>query len=302
MTKTGGKLGGLCFRCGKPAATPARADSAGRILCAACAPAASTRHKPGDEPFILEPEPAGKPREDGTFEIAPRDLSGHSRAPCAKCGSVLLPGQRVCACGYATPEAPGVVKLPKPKQDAGPRLCSKCGYDLKGVVAPVCPECGTPHRLDRTTYLEEVSRDVERSAHIEPIITALVGLALVTVVFLLQWKFVELGIYALIFPVRVALGVGIVALYSWAVEPIDSTLKLTFLRTAAIYAPVDVIMALGGFFVNPGIIIFQFILAFVAFVGLTARQFDMEIGDAKIFAGVTASIHLGVSWLLMMTL
>lgn len=29
-------------------------------------------------------------------------------------------------------------------RDIGRRVCARCGYDLRGLVEPRCPECGTP--------------------------------------------------------------------------------------------------------------------------------------------------------------
>lgn len=28
-----------------------------------------------------------------------------------------------------------------------PKQCAKCGYDLRGLISPRCPECGTPFRI-----------------------------------------------------------------------------------------------------------------------------------------------------------
>ena len=43
---------------------------------------------------------------------------------------------------------------PKPIPVDNPVICRQCGYDIRGTISEVCPECGVPRQWEKTTYLD----------------------------------------------------------------------------------------------------------------------------------------------------
>lgn len=43
---------------------------------------------------------------------------------------------------------------PKPIPVNKPVICRQCGYDIRGTISKVCPECGAPRQWEKITYLD----------------------------------------------------------------------------------------------------------------------------------------------------
>lgn len=73
--------------------------------------------------------------------VAPRSIlpSVKSGVDYARWRSLLLPFPFLGLC-FAL-----LIVLPRPwKKSLGPGHCTKCGYDIRGLAAESCPECGVP--------------------------------------------------------------------------------------------------------------------------------------------------------------
>lgn len=45
-------------------------------------------------------------------------------------------------------------RTPKPLPVNKPVICRQCGYDIRGTISEVCPECGAPRQWEKITYLD----------------------------------------------------------------------------------------------------------------------------------------------------
>ncbi|HYF15597.1 MAG TPA: hypothetical protein VD971_11055 [Phycisphaerales bacterium] len=187
------------------------------------------------------------------------------------------------------PEAPAA---PAPKRVRDPRLgpppkkpakCKQCGYDLKGLKADKCPECGAKIVAKvKSDELEELSREIARQAYIKPLIYTAIGLGGTAAILAIsgvgarEW----IGVYV---NWLVSIPIGLLAFWICCATFLgyDAPFHLTALRLGGIFAMVGMLNLLLG-----SIPIIGYGVALITMLGMFMSELEMELGDAVIMAFV----------------
>lgn len=187
----------ICVKCGTDCAgKPRTKDSKGRYMCRPCADAveqARAEPAPGEDDGAISVEGIDASAigsilaAESSVKAAPRvvvidaaEVPGGDEA-CPACGAGMRAGAMKCkACGFDRRAG-----LEGGKGKVGTTgKCSGCGYDLKGIKAARCPECGkilpppmTSREASRREHLEKDSKTAARNMYLRPIVLILVGLS-----------------------------------------------------------------------------------------------------------------------------
>jgi Double zinc ribbon len=299
----------LCSRCGQDCSTrPRIKDPKGRYTCRAClsadeqaalsAPAkaaavpvaaVAAKPAPAPEPRAARPAPPVIEEPEGTEIAAPTCPSCQSSVPhgaalCVQCGYNLATGTRA-----ATRKGTDDDDLP---DRAPPRKkCPKCGYDLKGLKKPRCPECGTVITpRDREEIRKQTSKDIARWAYLKPVIQFVIGAAIIAGVCIGVGHPEMMITYAIKYAVFVPVGVLAFFLMCLLMIGFDAPMHLTALRLAGIYAVTDATGAVLSFLPIAGGLI-----TLVVYIGLLMESLDMELGEAIIFGLVSFGLKIAIA-------
>lgn len=272
----------LCFRCGG-SADGAVSDLKGRRICLSCV---ETSTGGGHEIIDLSPHVA-----DDIIPLVPQAHTHITRAPCPHCNTPMKPGQTKCpACGLNPASFEervstrglrevGGVGREAPKGE--PLRCKQCEYDLTGLKALVCPECGTRNTLpSRSEYLNEVSEEVARWEYRKPALMAVIGFVLSLIITAIADGWANAAWFAAIFPVRVGVATGAFVLCGLMWVGLDAPLKLTLLRFAGILGLVDLgstLLAASGLPFSGFVTLLG---GGILYVYLLVELFDLDIQDA----------------------
>lgn len=266
----------VCSLCGQDCSDRARVkDKQGRYICGLCEDRRTGRAAPASDPdalpLDLEPD---QPGPDQSISV------------CPGCGSALGPGIAVCVrCGYD--RRAGLASALT--DDAGhPALkCRSCGYNLAGLKASRCPECGAstiprPGRRGSSTPPATGWR--------KPLILIIVAILLTAA---LQIPFDRSGatfarsMLGLLLKIPISVIAYSIAGLFWM--GFDMPWRHVWLRYAAVCAvgtllgvPVGVIPFI---FAQAGIMIF-------IYFALIARLLDVDVQDAIIIASFTVVANL----------
>ena len=186
----------ICVKCGTDCAgKPRTKDSKGRYMCRPCADAveqARAEPAPGEDDGAIPVEGIDASAigsilaAESSVRAAPRVVvidaavvPGGDEA-CPACGAGMRAGAMKCkACGFDRRAG-----LEGGKGKVGTTgKCSGCGYDLKGIKASRCPECGKilppselAGRVGRREVYEADSRSTARNEYLRPLIMMGIGL------------------------------------------------------------------------------------------------------------------------------
>lgn len=182
----------LCVKCGTDVAGKPRVkDPQGRYLCHPCVDRLKAEKSPrtqrASEPVSV---PAGSlelPAEGGVFGVIDLDALKRVAEPqrprelrvCPACGKAREKDSVICInCGFD--ERAGFQRgtgVGASARTGGTTTCIKCGYNLKGLKQPRCPECGTVVvRQTEKERLAEESKKLARSTYLRPVYMLLGGL------------------------------------------------------------------------------------------------------------------------------
>lgn len=257
-----------CASCGSDLAAQG-GTAPGDDLCPKCA----RPHEPGAG-YALVDEPAAPPP-------APR-------AVCAGCGILMPPGVSLCArCGHfagsTAAKGPGI---------AG--RCAQCGYDLRGLREPRCPECGTVFAAGRAQWRRAYSQNEARRAWVRPLVMLPAGLA----VSLIGGAITGGGLGFLFRIIRYAVELPITTAVFWACALLwvgsDAPAGLTLLRLAAVVAAADAAGVVLGWL--PWVI--SLFISLGVFVAVLAHEMELDLIDA-VFVGMFAGL---AKWLAVLAL
>lgn len=271
-----------CIHCGLDCSGKPRVkDRQGRYACQTCfdnlqsspAPIVDDGALPAD---LLQLEAAATPA--ATFDVCPncRSSKPHGAPFCVQCGFDSRTGKTA-----ATVHTTEKVRAVKTKGQ-----CPECGYSLKGLKEPRCPECGTV--VVAQTHREQERRDsirTVRMAYIKPLIQFAIGLLGVGIVLAVQEQESELPGYLLLYGIRVPIGVAgyFICCLIWI--GFDEPLHLIALRLAGVYALVDFLSVLLGAFIPIPMLVN--VIALVFYVAMLSESLDLDIQDAVIVGMVT---------------
>lgn len=326
----------ICIICNQDcSARPRTKDKLGRYICQSCADArkhakATPAPFPAPAPF---PDPLPAPSDHAASDPAPSDpdpsdpdiydlapdsfnaILGDGPKPCPSCGQPIPSGSVLClGCGYDErkgrqlstgigvddPDDPTAGPAPKGKPAA--RQCPKCGYDLKGLKTPRCPECGTlVLPKSKREILEEEGRRTARMEYIRPLTMLGVGLAGIALVFLAGNDAKGLGFYLLTYLVSVPAGVAAFFFLCLIWFGFNAPMHLTALRLAGIFAITDLVTVVTGLTKLP-IIIWP--ATFFTYYGLIMKELDIDdwkeaFAFSFVMNGLKYAIFIGLAAALM---
>lgn len=178
----------------------------------------------------------------------------------------------------------------KQKKQALQRLCKACGYDLAGITAAVCPECGSNSGYVRHDWDEETSQEVERLAYRSPLLWGGGAVAVALIVTGASGSVSMVAQWLICFSASLAIGATttFVACALWAGFP--ASLALMALQLAATHALVVMPLAVVGrllYFSTPGIVLISFLYAV-----LLSELLDLDGYEARIIACISTGIQL----------
>lgn len=236
--------------------------------------------------------PAGEAKP---LEIAPDEHPREKpRVSCPACARMMDADAQICVdCGYDHRKgftehsgigAGGVI--------GGGIECPYCGYDLRGLKQPKCPECGNLiEREDLVRTPRKIKVPITREMIVRPLIMLVCGLIVAGTV---QW----LGVspkatlqYLVGFPI--VLGCGMLAylmVASWILG-FDLPMRVVTLKMAAVYACVDA--ALFASALTPWWLALLPLIG-IAYWLLLAKELDLDWTDALILAALAFVIRVVV--------
>lgn len=220
--------------------------------------------------------------------VAPLDVSQKHRAPCPQCGAATAVGVPKCSvCGHAPSLEPGTVKLPRPKldgsQEASRITCKRCSYDLTGLKAAVCPECGTSFsHYSRKVDYEEDSQEVARKEYTKGAILMVSGLLVMFLVAAFTGRWSMLISYGIMYVLSVVITYAVASLCFLTFMGVGSSLPLMALQVAGIhavcFATLAIVNSMGmlGLVWSVGVVIM--------YVYMMSELLDQDPSDARIIA------------------
>jgi hypothetical protein len=287
-----------CIRCRTDCSGRARIrDGNGRYICRRCLRPEELAKVDGGLPQPVAPIPVAAPVPDDPagfdplpFEIpeAPAGL-----AVCPQCQSSIPYGSSLCIqCGYDTAKGKhisttlGIDEPDTPKGSPASGKCVKCGYTLKGLKSPRCPECGhlsTPN--DIKERMRATSRQTARWAYLKPLIHFGIGILILS--FIAAASDAPSGV-AILYGVKLAIGVpiGVLAFFLCCLiwMGFDAPMHLTAIRLAGVYALTDAAAALLSFVPIP---LIPWLITLALYVGLLAESLELDLQDAILVGLVT---------------
>ncbi len=281
----------ICAVCGEDCSDRPRVkDKAGRYYCKPCEAKAAARSG-----FAAVAASAGTTATtmlaaDGVDDIIPiEDAHVAVEKACPVCMLRISADAVVCVhCGYDERKGIQSSTLVEGKRAGDGRVrlpCAKCGYDLTGLHAPRCPECGT---IVGTTHRERidstVSRDVARQEYTKPIVMFAVGTLATLGYFVLTGR--PLAIVPYLIGTAMALPVGMIVLWLCCLGWIgfNAPFHLNALRLMGIYAVVGFVLVATSW------LPYRFIWLGVSgmiYAWLLAEMMDMDRSDGAIVALLT---------------
>ncbi len=226
---------------------------------------------------------AARAAGDGT----PRDIP-----MCAYCGMPLKDGTIIClGCGMNS--TTGLFLNGKPATAA--HKCVKCGYDMRGLKSPRCPECGEVNTAAKR--LKHRPREqVLREEFLRPGIYIALGVVIANVIFGLHYGWTSLIGHAVWFAAGVvACSIGyLIGAMLWI--GMEGSLASQGVRIVACVALADAAMWFGDLIPFTGL---WLILPAIAYVAVMQDLFDMDLNDAVIVTGISAIVLFGIGILVM---
>ncbi|MCW5775946.1 MAG: hypothetical protein KIS87_05875 [Phycisphaeraceae bacterium] len=296
----------ICAVCGEDCSDRPRVkDKAGRYYCKPCEAKAAARSG-----FAASAAPAGTTSTtmlvvDGAEDVIPiEEAHVAPEKACPVCMLRISADAVVCVhCGYDERKGIQSSTLVEGKRAGDGRVtlpCAKCGYDLTGLHAPQCPECGT---IVGTTHRERidstVSRDVVRREYTKPLVMLAVGLIGVVVFHVLNGEPGAILLYFASYAIALPIGLAVLWFCCLGWIGFGAPFHLDALRLAGIYAMLDLYGAVTGFL---PIALIWFIVGIVLYVWMLAEMMDMDTSDAIIVAMLTYMARLGITFVVFLWL
>ncbi len=293
-----------CAKCGiDVAGKPRVKNPQGRYLCQACYDSIKDAKtgRPRASPATADPS-----AEEGIFGIVDLDaLQPAETGPkprelkvCPACGKARDKDSVVCVnCGFD--DRAGFQRgtgVGASARKGGVTVCPGCGYDLKGLKKPRCPECGKVLSLvsDREDR-EAESKAIARKAYLRPVLMFVIGITGLLILGAVRGQGGSDMIVRLLLTYAIGVPIGLLVYVLCCLIWIgfNAPLHRVALSLAGIYAIVDLV---GGVL---GLIPFGVIAwagSVITYVGLLMEELDLELVDAVIVGIATslAKVFLGV--------
>ncbi len=258
--------------------------------------------------------PVSAPRASASVGVGASDGRGDpGGAPewtCPVCLMRVRSGARQCLqCGYD--DRKGIqssrlvttqtIKDPDGSERRGV-LCSNCSFEMTGLKALVCPECGTRHTpRRREEHRREAAARAMRMAILRPLIMLLVGLVITTTIVVLKQDDAALLKHVIKYPMQISVGFLVLLICQVIWIGFDAPAWLNLLRVAGYYALCDVLVYTLGLL--PALFfIVQYIAQYLTYVLLWVEDGDQDVQDAGLLGMLTfvgwVIAHVVVFWVL----
>lgn len=296
----------ICTKCGaNVAGKPRVKDPHGHYFCQSCFDTARSEKssRPTSTPA---PPPPDSQASDAIFGVIDLDaLKPIADAPaprnlkvCPACGKARDSESVMCiGCGFD--DRAGFQRgtgVGASARTGGVTLCPACGYDLKGLNKPRCPECGKV--LPLVTEKEQrdaESKSIARKAYLRPILMFVIGILGLLLLGVLRGQGGPDLILKLLltYAVGVPIGLAVYVLCCLIWIGFDAPIHRVALSLAGIYAIVDLVGAVLGLI---PMAVIAWAGGVLTYVGLLMEELDLDLVDAVIVAVATnlAKIFLGV--------
>lgn len=289
------KICGICAEdCSE---RPRIKDRKGRYFCKACVAERTAARATGAG--VIAAAPQAEPAQNAQFELddggafelddaepgarpLPIDMLSHAKpaAQCPGCARTMPPGARICvSCGYDMEKGIQSSTMVEKSTRRGKRghFCHECGYDLKGLREPVCPECGTRIKANKhERWDKQTERDVIRTEWTKPLVTAGIGLVGLLVVMGMRDMFDAAPYIAMFIGAEIVIGYAVLWISFTFLGDIGTPL-LNLVRLTALYLVVDslwiLVSAVPSFWLRNSV-------TGLAYVGLFTNFFDVDWQDA----------------------
>ncbi len=291
MSEQGDRKGAstkVCVQCKRDcSARPRQKDAQGRYHCQECVDkrtaekqaAAAVAVEEPVEPFMLD------------IPISAPVAKMPSGRPCPDCGAFLPEKTVICVgCGFNAQtgmKAQAEKPIKAKKSLRGPGKCTGCGYSLKGLKSPKCPECGTVNvpQTDKRLQDREDSKAVVRKAYLQPLIMFVVGACVSCALFgAYGASSNDIADYLIGFGIKVPIGLVVYVICGMLWLGFDAPLHLIAIRLLGIYAVVEAIQV-GADIILPTMVAGLIGCAF--YVHLLSEMVDMDLPDAVIVGLLT---------------
>jgi hypothetical protein len=252
------------------------------------------------------PAPVDPPAEEGIFGMVDLDaLQPVEAAPeprelkvCPACGKARDKDSVVCVnCGFD--DRAGFQRgtgVGASARKGGATTCPGCGYDLKGLKKPRCPECGKvlPLVTDREDRDAE-SKAIARKAYLRPVLMFVIGITGLLILGAVRGQGGPDMIVRLLLTYAIGVPIGLLVYVICCLIWIgfNAPLHRVALSLAGIYAIVDLVGAVLGLI---PLAVIAWAGSVITYVGLLMEELDLDLVDAVIVGIVTslAKVFLGV--------
>ena len=272
----------------------------GRTRCCAglvrhvelCMGAAGAGQDDVDPRFVTERHmvmPPAEPVEAIPLEDPAEPAPGSDIKLCAACAHTMGRDSLICIhCGYD--ERQGFTRATSPgatHAGGGTIACPYCDYDLTGLKQLKCPECGNVIEvsdLQATPTVKKVRPPVVWREMRRPAIMLGIAMVINIIMMMLTGTPTDAIRYLLVAIVEAPCGLLAYWLIGVLWMGFDQPLPTVLLRLAAIYAVCDAVWAIGSLFI---FILILWPIVIVVYVGLLAKELDVELDDAIFIAATT---------------
>ncbi len=277
----------LCVRCGVDCSNRPRVkDAQGRYVCRVCLDAKAA---PAPIPVADDALPIGLVEEPAAAPAGPQI--------CPSCGSSIPHGGAICVqCGFdvrkgaklGTDRGQPQEQSPIPPKNG---KCGKCGYSIKGLKEPRCPECGTV--IGRMSDRERRRRDNAQTvkwSYLKPLIQIAAGVGGGALLCLVKGEPVDALRYAVTYAVLLPFTeiVFVACCFLWL--GFDSTLHLILLRIAGVQALVCLVATVADFL--PFGYLVGGVIKLIAYIGILSESMELDFQDAVLVGIATCGVQL----------
>ncbi len=256
------------------------------------------------KPARFEPaSPAGA--AGGPIPIEPEALPSNLHTECPECLRPILPGSSICiGCGHdlraaATKTHAEHAEHADATADVA-KPCPHCGYDLRGLRAMRCPECGKAitsasglkRPWSRRLRDEQLARDLQRIDYLRPLIMIPAAAFVMTVgVALIEKSWEDLARLWITLIGGWIVGIVVYLAYGLIWLGFDSPWKLLVLRIGAVYFCTEaLVLGQGTILFTPPVLI----VSLVCYGALLWDQFDLDTHDCAILSILTLGVQTGI--------
>ncbi len=177
-------------------------------------------------------------------------------------------------------------------QDAKPLPCPQCRYDLRGLRADICPECGLKLTYGARRRAQDLREGRKSSGWFDrkAVVMALIGLAVSSAILGIQHGPVGLMVFGIDFVFTVVIGWLVFFVSSVVWIGFDQPLRTTVLQTIGAFGFFAGVAVLLSLIPIPGLI--TSLIAFAVLAGVLSDLLELDFQDAAIIALLVTVVRI----------